>query len=64
MQAKLLRQRVVLSEPEKLAAMRRVFNQRWRPWHRCKEFDEVMKDPLCARLLALAVERGGVSVWL
>ena len=68
MQARLWRPRADLSEAmsdeERLAAMRRVFNQRWRPWHRCKEFDEVMRDPVSARLLALAVDRGGVSVWL
>ena len=53
-----------MSDAERLAAMRRVFNTRWRRWHRCKEFDEVMKDPVSARLLALAVERGGMAVWV
>lgn len=37
------------------AAMRELFERRWARWHRCKTFDEAVKDAVTARLLALAV---------
>lgn len=39
-------------------AMRRLFDRRWRPWHRCKRFEDAVADPITFRLLRLAVERG------
>jgi hypothetical protein len=41
-----------------MKAMQRLFNRRWRPWHRCQRFEDAVRDPLTFRLLRLAVERG------
>lgn len=42
---------------DQVRAMRRLFMRRWRPWHRCKRFEDAMADPITRRLLALAVSR-------
>lgn len=42
---------------ETVKAMRRLFDRRWRPWHRCQRFEDAMRDPITARLLELAVTR-------
>ena len=39
-------------------AMRELWRRRWARWHRAKSYEEAVADPVTARLLALAVERG------
>lgn len=38
-------------------AMRRVF-EGWRRWHRCKQFEQAVADPITRRLLVLAADKG------
>ena len=35
--------------------MRALFERQWSRWHRCKSFDEAVRDPVTRRLLELAV---------
>lgn len=38
------------------SAMRELFNRRWRLWHRVKDYDQAVQDPVTQRLLSLAVQ--------
>lgn len=38
-----------------LVRMRALFENKWALWHRCKDFDEAVKDVFTARMLRLAV---------
>lgn len=42
--------------PAREAQMRDVFDRRWRRWHRFKDFDQAMQDPVTRRLLELTVQ--------
>lgn len=45
-----------LAAPE--AQMRALFEAQWSRWHRCKSFDEAVRDPVTRRLLELSVLHG------